>query len=221
MGVASLSGRNGRAAQSRDAAAKLSRASGMGVTQWTHDTYTTLCERCDGDGGVGRTTYWANVPSTVNPLFFRWAQSRPQSTDDSGQFTVQCRRTLLEPLATRLTITTTIREPLDPHTLPKLYRRRLDMRRDGDDLADAFVPADEGRHRRYRPILPADVEIGVADAGADEFDEALARGEGSGLGDGDGVLEDEGLVGAGDECGDLGLGDGVRHHDGGEEGICV
>ena len=68
---------NGLTAQSRDAAAKLSKASGIGVTLCTHDTLGTMMSDASGDTNrtLVRTTYWLNVPLMVNPLTRTLAQS--------------------------------------------------------------------------------------------------------------------------------------------------
>ena len=110
-----------------------------------------------------------------------------------------------------LTVAAAIGQPLDPHALTELHGRQLRVLCDGDDLADAFVSADERRRPLDGPVTPTEVEIGVADPGADHLDETLAECELGGLGDADVVLHHHGLLGSGDDGGELRLGDVVGH----------
>ena len=81
------------------------------------------------------------------------------------------------------------------------------------------MTADEGRLCGDGPVALGGVQVGVADTGAVELDEALAGLEGLGLGNRDfGDLE----VGArrGDDGGLHGLGDGVGRHGRGADVGC-
>lgn len=87
------------------------------------------------------------------------------------------RPTLFEASTALLAVAATVCDPLYSDTLAKLDWRwaRVCMICDGNDGADALVSADEGGRRLEWPVCLADVEIGMAYAGADHLDEALPR----------------------------------------------
>lgn len=81
----------------------------------------------------------------------------------------------------------------------------------GDDLTDALVTANQRSYRLHRPVPLADMKICVTHPCADHLDETLARLELRWLYDGDVALYHHGLLGAGENGGDLSLWDLIGH----------
>lgn len=85
------------------------------------------------------------------------------------------------------------------------------MRTNCDDLADAFVTADERELVREWPVTLASVQVGVAHASAMHLDETFPWSELVGLLHRIVVPDRDGCVGRYDDSGLLGSWDVVRH----------
>ena len=118
---------------------------------------------------------------------------------------------LFQSLSAILAIQTRIRQPLDAHHIPYLYRTIRCMLANRHNLPNALMPANQRSLRRKRPIAKRRMQIGVAHTSAVQLDKALARRERRGLFDGEVMFDGYFPASAFDDGDGLCFGDGGRH----------